>query len=57
MTPILLTVFGIHLCLNEGFSYPLVGTTLSLIADSFFALRYQEMSDTIEFTPLEQFSM
>jgi hypothetical protein len=57
MTPILLTVFGIHLCLNEGFSYPLAGTTISLAVDSFFALRYQEMSDNIEFTPMEQFSM
>jgi len=30
---------------------------MALIADSFFALRYQTMSDTIEFTPLELFSM
>jgi len=35
----------------------LAGTTAALIADAYFALRYQEMSDTIEFTPFEQFSM
>ena len=52
-----MSFIGIHLGINEGFSYPLAGTTASLIADSFFALRYQEMSDQIEFTPIEQFSM
>ena len=48
---------GIHMGITEGFSYPLVGTTATLVADSFFALRYQEMSDVIEFTPIEQFSV
>lgn len=56
-TPIILSLFGAHMGITEGFSYSLAGTTLSLMADSFFALRYQEMSDTIEFTPFEQFSM
>jgi len=53
----MLALTGIHLGISEGFSYPLAGTTAALVADSFFALRYQEMSDTIEFTPFEQFSM
>lgn len=55
--PIIMTLAGIHLGITEGFSYPLAGTTAALAADSYFALRYQEMSDSIEFTPLEQFSM
>ena len=56
-TPILMALFGVHLTIRDGFTYPLAGTTAALLADSFFALRYQEMSDTIEYTPLEQFSM
>jgi len=56
-TPILMGLIGMHLGITEGFSYPLAGTTASLVADSFFALRYQEMSDHIDYTPLEQFSM
>lgn len=43
--------------IQDGFTYPIAGLTAALFSDSFFALRYQEMSDTIEFTPLEKFSM
>lgn len=52
-TPIIMSLSSIHLGLTEGFSYSLAGLTMSLLADSFFALRYQEMSDQIEFTPFE----
>jgi len=52
-SPIIMALFGIHLAISEGFTYSLGGTTLALISDSFFALRYQEMSDSIEFTPFE----
>lgn len=55
--PIIMALFGIHLGITEGFSYPLAGTTAALAADSFFALRYQEMSDNIEYTPFEEFTM
>lgn len=57
MTPILLGFCGINMLMGDGCSYSLLGTTITLIADSFFALRYEEMSDTIEFTPVELFSM
>jgi len=56
-TPILLAFTGAALLINDGFSYALLGTTAFLIADSFFALRYQPKSDTIQSTPLELFSM
>lgn len=52
-----MTLIGAHMSIVDGFSFPLAGLTISLLADSFFALRYQEMSDTIEFTPMEKFSM
>jgi hypothetical protein len=57
VTPILLAFAGAHIGIQDGFTYPLAGTIAALTADSYFALRYQEMSDTIEFTPFEQFSM
>jgi len=56
-TPMMMTLIGVHLSITEEFSYTLIGLTASLLADSFFALRYQEMSDSIEYTPFEKFSM
>jgi len=53
----MLGFIGINMLMGDGYSYSLLGTTLTLIVDTFFALRYEEMSDTIEFTPLELFSM
>jgi len=54
ITPITLTVIGLtHL---NGFEFTKVGMTLALMADSYFALRYNDFSDEIEYNALELFA-
>jgi len=56
-TPTILAFVGTNLVLSQGFKYSLFGITITLIADSFFALRFEEKEDTIHYTPLELFSL
>lgn len=55
-TPILLTVCGI-VALQRQYDFFLMGMVLSLIADSYFALRYKDHSDEIKFNVVERFAM
>lgn len=55
-TPLVLTVCGI-LGLQRHYDFYLLGMVISLIADSYFALRFKEKSDKIKFSVLERFAM
>jgi len=52
-----LSALAINLLMHQGFSYALFGIASSLFVDSFFALRSEETSDVIEYTPFELFAM
>lgn len=36
--------------------FTLIGMTISLLADSYFALRFKDNSDKINYTPIENFA-
>lgn len=57
MVPVVLTIMGINLLMQEGSSYALLGITLTMSVDSFFALRSSTVSDVIDYTPVELFAM
>lgn len=54
-TPITLALVGIT-SLMESFEYATLGMTLALMADSYYALRYKETSDSIEYNLIELFA-
>lgn len=55
MTPIALAILGLT-SMSGLDDFARAGMTLSLIADSYFALRYKESSDVIEYSALELFA-
>lgn len=55
-TPILLSFLGIF-ALQKTFDFMLLGMVIALIADSYFALRYKDTSDKINWTCIERFAM
>ena len=54
-TPVALAIAGCVAMLSHGANYSLLGMTLSLVADSYFGLRYTQDSDNIEFNIIELF--
>lgn len=54
-TPITLALVGIT-SLMGTFEYATLGMTLALMADSYYALRYKETSDSIEYNLIELFA-
>jgi len=54
ITPIALCIVG--LTQLNGFEFSKLGMTLALMADSYFALRYKDYSDEIEYNALELFA-
>lgn len=55
-TPLMLTVCG-FVAMQKQCDFYILGMTLSLLADSYFALRYKENTDKIKFSVLERFAM
>lgn len=55
-TPILLSLAGM-MALSKTFDYMLLGMVITLLADSYFALRYKDHSDKINWTCIERFAM
>jgi hypothetical protein len=55
-TPIMLTICGL-VTLQRQYDFFLLGMVISLIADSYFALRFKEQTDKIKFTVIERFAM
>lgn len=55
-TPLVLTVCGI-VGMQKSFDFYLLGMVLALIADSYFALRFKDHSDKINFSVIERFAM
>jgi hypothetical protein len=55
-TPLMLTVCC-AMNLMKGYDFFLIGMVISLIADSYFALRFSENNDQIAFTVYERFAM
>lgn len=54
-TPMALSIIStIHLMRASDFT--LIGMTISLLADSYFALRFKDNSDKINYTPIENFA-
>jgi hypothetical protein len=51
-TPIVLSIAGL-IALVQNFSYPLLGMIVALVADSFFAIRFKENNDAIEYNLFE----
>ena len=56
LTPIMLTLNGMMASLQSP-SAPAIGMTIATGMDAYFALRYRETSDDIEFSPIERFAM
>ena len=56
ITPITLTFAGM-MGMQSNFSVPLLGMVIALIADSYFALRFKDEDDFIQYTPIEKFSL
>jgi len=54
--PVVLSVAGI-VAFNLGSSVSMAGLVLSLVADSYFALRFKTHTDAITYTPIELFGM
>jgi len=54
-TPITLALVGLTSVMGQ-FDYTTLGMTLSLVADSYYALRYKETSDKIEYNVFELFA-
>lgn len=55
-TPIMLTVCG-AMSLLKSCDFFIIGMVISLMADSYFALRYSENHDQIAFSVVERFAM
>lgn len=55
-TPIMLTICG-TMTLLQGYDFFLLGMVVSLLADSYFALRFSENNDKIAFNVVERFAM
>jgi len=55
IVPIFLTIASFVAIETHGLDFQLAGMTFFLMADSYFALRYNDGSDKIEFTILEKF--
>ena len=55
VTPISLALIGLTTVMGN-FDYATLGMTLSLIADSYYALRYKETTDLIEYNAFELFA-
>lgn len=55
-TPIVLSIAGI-LAMQKGFEVIAFGTVFACIADSYFAMRFKEESDSIEYTSIEKFTL
>ena len=55
-TPILLSFVGMF-ALQKTFDFMLLGMVITMIADSYFALRYKDTSDKINWTCIERFAM
>lgn len=51
-----MAVVGLLILQSEGFRYATTGMTITLIADSYYALRYKDESDQIEFNAVELFA-
>jgi len=56
ITPLVLTFCGL-VTLMRGFDFYLIGMVLSLVADSYCALRFSENHDQIAFSVIERFAM
>ena len=56
-SPMVLAFMGLMITLAYGTSYVPTGMTLALLADSYFALRFKDDSDHIEFTLVEKFAL
>ena len=52
ITPIVLSIAG-FIGLIQNFSYPMLGISLALVADSFFAIRFKENNDVIHYNLFE----
>jgi len=52
----MIATMGAFNCMTNGYNYSSLGMTLSLIMDSYFALRYRDNSDQIEYNALELFA-
>lgn len=52
-TPIILSVIGLLNMAAHGVHLPLLGMNVALMADSYFALRYDDNSDEIDYNALE----
>ena len=55
VTPVILSIVSI-IALQRHFEYALLGMTIALLADSYFALRFKDNSDRIKYTPIEEFA-
>lgn len=55
-TPLMLSICGL-VTLQRTYDFLLLGMVISLLADSYFALRYKEKNDKIRFSVLERFAM
>ena len=56
VTPIVLSIAGL-IGIQSNFSYPILGMVLALVGDSYYALRFKEEEDFIQYTPIEKFSL
>lgn len=56
-TPLMLTVCGLVSLAEGNYDFFLMGMVISLIADSYFALRFKDGTDKIKFSVLERFAM
>jgi hypothetical protein len=56
ITPIILSIAG-SIAIQSNFSIPILGMNLALIADSYYALRFKDEEDFIQYTPIEKFSL
>ena len=56
ITPIILSIAG-SIAIQSNFSIPILGMILALIADSYYALRFKDEEDFIQYTPIEKFSL
>jgi len=54
-TPYVLSAVGLFSMACNGTQVPLLGMTLALMTDSYFALRYSDNSDQIDFNVFEMF--
>lgn len=55
-TPMMLATVGAFNCMTHGYNYSSIGMTLSLIMDSYFAMRYRDDREHIEYNALELFA-